>query len=606
MELQGLDWWIMVVVVAIGVLLGLLPSRVAGRSAEDYFLSGRSMKWWLLGTSMVATTFSTDTPNLVANLTRTSGVAGNWAWWAFLLTSMTTTFFFSHLWRRSGVSTDVEFYELRYSGRPAAFLRVFRGLYIGVLINVIITAAVTLAAIKFGAVLLGLSPVQTVILAGTATAIFAVAGGLKGVLISDFFLFFTAMLGAFIAAYFAVQHPMVGGLDALFAREEIRAASSMLPSLDDPSAIVGLLIMPLLVQWWSVWYPGAEPGGGGYVAQRMLAAEDERHAMGGMILFNVAHYALRSWPWIIVALASLVVFPDLDSLRRAFPGVDPGVIGHDMAYPAMLTFIPAGWLGLVAASLVAAYMSTAGTSLNLGSSYFVIDIYRRFLRPTASEREYVFVGRCTSALLMVVIGLIALVLDDALQTFNILLSVGAGTGLLFLLRWYWPRINAWSEIAAMVISLVVAVSIEFSALAALPAWLKMCAAVGITTAGWIAVTLLTPRTDEHVLRAFHDRVRPPGPGWARFRTSAADEEENRGQIGTAFFCTVAGCILVYSVLFAVGEWLRGDHLIALLLGIAAFASGGALYVAWGRIKFDEDPQREAESLPLASAVEAAQ
>ncbi|GAA4774371.1 Na+:solute symporter [Stakelama sediminis] len=596
MQLQPLDWIIMLSVIAIGIILGLLPSKAAGESAESYFLSGRTMKWWLLGTSMVATTFSTDTPNLVANLTRTSGAAGNWAWWAFLLTSMTTTFFFSHLWRRSGVSTDVEFYEMRYSGRVASALRIFRGLYIGVLINVIITAAVTLAAIKFGAVLLGLTPVQTVVVACAATGLFAMAGGLKGVLLSDFFLFFTAMIGAFAAAYFAVTLPQVGGIHALFARPEIHKASAILPSLHDHDAVIGLLIMPLLVQWWSVWYPGAEPGGGGYVAQRMLAAKDEKHAMGGMLLFNVAHYALRSWPWIVVALASMVVFPDLASLRRAFPNIDPHVIGDDMAYPAMLTFLPSGWLGLVAASLTAAYMSTAGTSLNLGSSYVVLDIYRRFMRPDAPEREYVLVGRIVTVVLMIIIALVALTLRNALQTFQILLSVGAGTGLLFLLRWYWPRISAWSELAAMTISFIVSIVLEFAA-PNMDSALRLCLSVGITTVGWIAVTLLTPPTDEKVLQAFFDRVHPPGPGWRRYRDPEVGNAQ-RGQLGTAFFCTIAGCAMVYGILFSVGEALRGDTITAIWLGGAAAIAAVALFFGWKRIDFEADLPDEPEVLPV--------
>ncbi len=587
MRLTTFDWAIMLVVIVIGIILGLLPSRSAGKSAEAYFRSDRSMKWWLLGTSMVATTFSTDTPNLVAALTRTQGVSGNWAWWAFLLTTMTTTFFFAHLWRRSGVSTDVAFYELRYSGRAASALRIFRGLYIGVLINIIITAAVTLAAIKFGGVLLGLSPVETVLLAGGATALFSVAGGLRGVLLSDFFLFFTAMTGAFAAAWFALDHPLVGGLSGLFARPEIREAAQMIPSLSDPTALVNLLIVPLLVQWWSVWYPGAEPGGGGYVAQRMLAAKNERHAMGGMVLFAFAHYALRSWPWIIVALASMVVFPDIDSLRRAFPDVASNVIGDDMAYPAMLTFLPSGWLGLVAASLTAAYMSTAGTSLNLGSSYVVIDIYRRFLRPDAPEREYVLVGRAVSALLMVIIAVLALTLSSALQTFEILLSVGAGTGLLFMVRWYWPRINAWSEISAMAISLIVSLLIQFTSLSEFPYWARLSLAVAVTTIGWIIVTFMTPADDEATLQAFNDRVHPPGPGWARFRSSDR-EAEQRGQIGNAFLCTIAGSIMVYSAMFAIGKFLVSETLAGAALVFASAIAATIMVRGWRKINFENE------------------
>lgn len=569
---------------AISVLIGVYSGRRSGRSSEEYFLSGRSMPGWLLGVSMVATTFSTDTPNLVTGLTRTHGIAGNWLWWAFLLTSMLTGFLFAHLWRRSGVTTDMEFYELRYSGKPAAFLRAFRSIYVGVLINVLIMGAVTLAAVKFGTVLFGFTPLQCVAVAGTATAIFSVAGGFRGVVVSDCFLFLLATAGAIAAAVFAVNHPAVGGLQALWSHPNVVAKAQFVPSLSDPTALVTLLVMPLLVQWWSVWYPGAEPGGGGFVAQRMLAAKDERNSIQAMFLFNVAHYAIRPWPWILVALASLVVFPDVDSLRRAFPSVDPQVINDDFAYAAMLTFIPSGWIGVMAASLVAAYISTLATGLNMGSAYIVNDVYQRFVRPQAGEREKVLAGRLATAALMLLIAIVGLSLKTAMQAFNILLSIGAGTGLLFIVRWYWPRVNAWSEIAAMVISFAISMTMQFAPFAAaLPEWLKLSIAVGVTTAGWIVVTYLTPADSPQVLREFYKRVHPPGRAWRAIAIEVGmrdTHEQENSRIGSAYLCMLSGCGLVYALLFSMGASLRGDWLQAAALAIIGVVSAWLCRRGW--------------------------
>ncbi|MDX1733341.1 MAG: sodium:solute symporter family protein, partial [Halioglobus sp.] len=449
MHLQWIDGAIIAAFIGLSLVVGIYVSRRAGASTQSYFLSGRNMPWWLLGTSMVATTFSTDTPNLVTDIVRTSGVAGNWVWWAFLLTGMLTTFIYARLWRRSGVLTDLEFYEIRYSGRAAGFLRGFRALYLGVFFNIMVMASVTLAAIKIGAVMLGLTPLQTVLIAGVATAIFSAAGGFIGVVLTDLILFLLSMTGAVAAAVVAVNHPEVGGLGALLAHPALEGKLSVLPDFSNTEMALAVFIIPLAVQWWSVWYPGSEPGGGGYVAQRMLAARDENNAMAAVLLFQFAHYALRPWPWILVALASLVVFPDLASLQAAFPDLQQSVVRHDLAYPAMLTFLPAGLLGLVLASLISAYMSTMSTQVNWGASYVVNDFYRRFLKPDASERELVRAGRLTTILLMVAACTFALYLENALQAFSILLTVGAGTGLLFILRWFWWRINAWSEISAM-------------------------------------------------------------------------------------------------------------------------------------------------------------
>src|SRR5690606_17651178 len=431
MNLVFADWAIIATYFAAALVIGLAVSRRAGRSTADFFLSGRNMPWWLLGTSMVATTFSTDTPNLVTDIVRQNGVAGNWVWWAFLLTGMLTVFVYAKLWRRAGVLTDLEFYELRYSGKPAAFLRGFRAIYLGVFFNVAIMATVTLAAIKISGVLLGLSPVATILLAGGVTVVFSMAGGLTSVLLTDFLLFITAMAGSIAAAVVALRHPDVGGLSSLLAHPNVAAGIDLLPDFSDPAAYVPLLVVPIAVQWWSVWYPGSEPGGGGYVAQRMLSARNEQEATAATLLFNVAHYALRPWPWILVALASLVVFPSVDALREAFPNLPESILGHDLAYPAMLTFLPAGVLGLVVASLAAAYMSTISTHLNWGASYVVNDFWRRFVEPDADERRLVRVGRVSTVALMVLASLFALWLQNALQAFQILLQIGAGTGLLF-------------------------------------------------------------------------------------------------------------------------------------------------------------------------------
>ena len=461
MRLDALDWTVVGAYGAIALLVGVYFARRAGKGTAEFFLSGRKLPWWMLGTSMVATTFSTDTPNLVTDLVRTGGVSQNWLWWAFLITGMCTVFFYAKLWRRSGVFTDMGFYELRYSGKPAAFLRGFRALYLGVFFNVMIMATVTLAAIKIGGVLLGLDKYTTVLIAGTVTVIYSATSGLWGVVVTDLLLFVIAMVGAVSAAYYALAQPEVGGLAGLVSHPEIAGKLSLLPDFTDWRVAVPVFVVPIAVQWWATWYPGAEPGGGGYVAQRMLAARNETDSMKATLWFNIAHYALRPWPWILVALASLAVYPTLDSLAAAFPEVDPSILRHDLAYPAMLVFLPHGLLGLVVASLAAAYMSTISTHLNWGASYVVDDFYRRFLAPERSERHYVAVARLSTVGLIALALLVSLWLENALQAFQILLQIGAGTGMIFLLRWFWWRINAWSEISAMVISFAVAVWFQF-------------------------------------------------------------------------------------------------------------------------------------------------
>ncbi|MEL6944164.1 MAG: sodium:solute symporter family protein, partial [Bacteroidota bacterium] len=442
MNLSTLDWLIILAFFAISLTIGLLVARKANESAQDFFLSGRNMPWWLLGVSMVATTFSADTPNLVTDLVRQSGVAGNWGWWAFLLTGMLTVFVFAKLWRRSMVLTDVEFYELRYSGKMATFLRGFRALYLGLIFNVLVMGAVSLAAVKFGEILLGVPGWQTLLVAGTITLIYSTLGGLKAVIFTDFIQFILAMIGSIWACIYIVNLPEVGGLDNLLAHENVINKINILPDFKDPNVWVPVLLVPLAVQWWASYYPGAEPGGGGYIAQRMFSAKDEKNAIGATLLFNIAHYALRPWPWILIALASLVVFPQLSDIQTVFPNLSDSKLGHDVAYPAMLTMLPAGLLGLVAASLIGAFMSTMSTQLNLGASYLVNDFYKRFIQPNASEKQLLSAARVFTVI-SAILGLgLGLLLTNAGQAFNLLLLLGAGTGLIYILRWFWWRINA--------------------------------------------------------------------------------------------------------------------------------------------------------------------
>jgi solute:Na+ symporter, SSS family len=594
MRLTTVDWLIVAAYFAVALAIGAWAARRAGRDTGQYFLSGRAMPWWLLGISMVATTFSTDTPNLVTDIVRQHGVAGNWVWWAFLLTGMLTVFVYARLWRRAGVMTDLEFYEIRYGGRPAAFLRGFRAIYLGVFFNVVIMATVTLAAIKIAGVLLGVPPIWTIMVAGGVTVAFAALGGLTGVLLTDFLLFFTALAGSIAAAVVAVGHPDVGGLGGLLTSPEVAGRLSILPDFTDPAAFVPLFIIPLAVQWWSVWYPGAEPGGGGYVAQRMLSARDETAATAATLLFNVAHYAVRPWPWILVALASLVVFPTLDSIQEAFPGIGPGILGHDLAYPAMLTFLPAGLLGLVIASLAAAYMSTMSTHLNWGASYVVHDVWRRFVQPAASERRLVLLGRLTTLLLMALAAALALWLTAALQAFQILLQIGAGTGLLFILRWFWWRINAYSELTAMIVSFLVAFWLELVQPRLFPdlvplASTRLVIGVAITTIAWVLVTFLTPPVDDATLRRFYRIARPGGAGWApvaRRAVAAGDPLPDPARDWTVprgILAMTAGVLAVYAALFATGYWIYGRWSVAAPLTVLAVAAAVALARIWGGV-----------------------
>ena len=576
MHPSTLDWAIVILSIVVAFIPALVLARRAGSSTAEFFTSGRAAPWWLIGVSMVATTFSTDTPNLVTNLIREKGVANNWAWWSFLLTGMATVFFYAKMWRRSGVLTDLEFYEVRYSGRPATLVRGFRALYLGLFFNCVIMATVNLAAAKIANVVLGWPIGKTLLICAGLNVAFAATSGLWGVLVTDFIQFGIAMAGAIALAVFSLRQPEIGGLAGLIAKTDPKTLA-LVPDFGDWGLTLTVLVIPLTVQWWSVWYPGAEPGGGSYIAQRMLAARSERDALTGTLFFNVAHYALRSWPWILVALASLIIYPTLGDITATFPQVDPRLVGHDMAYPAMLRFLPHGWLGVMLAGMLAAYVSTISTHLNWGTSYLVHDFYRRFLKPGADEKHYVLVGRLVTALLMVIAAGFTLVLDTASQAFNLLLSVGAGTGLLYLLRWFWWRINAMSEIVAMVTSFLVAAG--FTVLRAggtvIPDHVALLASVAITTVAWVSTTLLTAPTARETLVSFYRLVRPAGPGWAAVRAEAGVGPSD-DSIAQALLGWALGVAFIYAALFGTGSFLYGRTGPALVWLVVFVVSGVSL------------------------------
>jgi Na+/proline symporter len=599
MQLTTLDYSLIIGFFTIVLIIGIVVSKRAGKNTTEFFLSGRNMPWWLLGFSMVATTFSTDTPNLVTDIVRTNGVSGNWVWWAFLLTGLLTVFVYAKLWRRSDVATDMEFYDLRYGGKPAHFLRGFRSVYLGIVFNVMAMAAVTLAAIKIGQIMLGLSPVETVLIGGVITVIFSAVGGFRGVVYTDFILFFVAIIGAVGAAYYLVNLPEVGGIQALIGHENVMGKLSILPDFSDTEALIAILIIPLAVQWWSAWYPGGEPGGGGYIAQRMLAAKDENHAIGATFFFNIMHYALRPWPWILVALASLIVYPDVASIQEAFPNIEEGKLGHDLAYSAMLTKLPSGLLGIVLASLGAAYMSTISTHLNWGSSYVVNDFYRQLIHKKANEKELVLVGRITTVVLMIASAIFALYLTNAKQLFDIIIMFGAGTGLIFILRWFWWRINAWSEIVAMFSSGLISLlfwryeQVLFLDEAAIfPLWSRFPLVVLITSVLWITVTFLTPAEKTSTLIRFYKKTQPGGPGWRKIIDQATSQGveltkgEGKWTVPSGILAMLLGCVFVYSCMFATGNWIYGNYGLATGLSLAVIVSAFLLKRVWDGIKGD--------------------
>ncbi len=568
-----LDWVIIGVSIAVSFLPALFFWKRASANTSEFFTSGRAAPWWLVGISMVATTFSTDTPNLVTNMVRERGVAENWLWWSFLLTGMMTVFFYARLWRRSGVLTDLEFYEIRYSGKAARVLRGFRAVYLGLFFNCVIMATVNLAAVKIGNVVLGWPMARTLVVCAVMTIFFASVSGLWGVLVTDTIQFGITMTGTFAVAYFALTQPEVGGLAGLLAKVPPRTLA-LLPDFGDWSVAATVFVIPLTVQWWSVWYPGAEPGGGSYIAQRMLASRSEKDAVVGTLLFNVMHYALRPWPWIIVALASTIIYPQLSDISAAFPHVNPSLIGNDIAYPAMMRFLPAGFLGLVVAGTLAAYRSTIETHLNWGTSYLVHDFYRRFLRPGLSEKHYVLAGRLTTAALMVCAALMTYALGTAKEAFDLILSIGAGTGLLYLLRWFWWRVSAWSEIAAMASSFVVALAFFIGRKMGLDvaSHIALLVTVGVTTLVWVAVTFMAPPADDATLVKFYTLVRPSGPGWKAIETRAG-VGASPDALPQALLGWMLGCAFVYAALFGTGSFLY-DRMPQFWMWLAVFVLSG--------------------------------
>lgn len=558
MTISTLDWIIIIFFLILFAGIGIYVSKQAGKDSKAFFLSGRNMPWWLLGVSMVATTFAADTPGLVTQLVREGGVSGNWVWWAMLLTGMLTVFFYARLWRKSNITTDLEFYELRYSGKIAGYLRGFRAIYLGVIFNVITMAGVCLAGAKIANILLGISQGEMLLYSSIIVVIYSAFGGLKGVLITDFIQFIIAMIGSVWATIYIINLPEIGGTANLLSHVNVSDKLALLPDFSNTEALITVLIIPLAVQWWSTWYPGAEPGGGGYIAQRMLAAKDEKHAAWATLFFNVAHYAIRPWPWIIVGLASLVVFPNLASINQAFPNLSASMQGEDVAYAAMMTYLPAGLIGIVLLSLIAAFMSTISTQLNWGSSYIVNDFYKRFIKPEASDKDQVLVGRLSTIALMILAASFSFFLQSAGEVLNLLLQIGAGTGLLFILRWFWGRINPYSEIAAMVISFVIAVFFFINGKMASPMidiaghW-QLVFGVVVTTIGWIAVTLLTRPTDAETLNSFNSLI-------------FGKESKFKG-FGMKILGFFSGVIGVYAMLFATGNFIYGKT--ALAFGLVA-------------------------------------
>ncbi len=580
MKLELVDWSIIFVFFVITLLVGIWSSKTAGKNPDEFFLSGRNMPWWLLGISMVATTFSADTPNLVTDIVRTNGVAGNWVWWAFLLTGMLTVFVYARLWRKSGVLTDLEFYEIRYSGKEAAFLRGFRAIYLGVFFNVMIMATVCLAAIKIGGIILGFSPLNTLLIASSITVIYSMLGGFKGVVYTDFFQFILAMSVTIWSAFYFIELPEIQSLNNLLTHPSVVEKLDLIPDLSDREVFITIFVLPLAVQWWSVWYPGAEPGGGGYIAQRMLSAKDENNAIWATLLFNFAHYAIRPWPWIIIALASLIIFPDLASIGEAFPGIDEKFLKNDLAYPAMMTLLPKGVIGLMVASLIAAFMSTISSHLNWGSSYIVHDFYSRFINSNSTDSKKVLIGRLSTLVLMFLSACFALVLNNALQAFQILLQIGAGTGLLFILRWFWYRVNAYSEITAMIVSFILAVYLQIIhtslGFEAIPQDIQFLISVFVTTIAWVCVSLLTSPSNLNTLKDFYIKIQPGGNGWNKIKDQIDDKKIEKKVFWTiprGISCMMISVFSIYGSLFSLGFFIYGKNLqasILLLLTIFSF------------------------------------
>ncbi len=576
MQLSVLDWSIIISYFIIIVIIGIWAAKNTSKNLKSFFLAGQNMPWWLIGVSMVATTFSTDTPNLVTDLVRQNGVSGNWVWWAFLLTGMLTVFVYSELWRRSDILTDIEFYELRYSGKAAAFLRGFRALYLGLVFNILVMGAVSLAAIKFGEIVLSWPGWLTMLTSCSITLIYSIIGGLKAVIITDFIQFILAMLGSIWATIYILNLPEIDGLSNLILHENTIDKLSIFPNFNDPNIWIPIFMVPLAVQWWASYYPGSEPGGGGYIVQRMLSAKNEKHALGATFLFNILHYAIRPWPWILIALSSLIIFPELSDIKKAFPHLPDNKLGHDIAYPAMLTLLPSGLLGLVAASLIAAFMSTMSTQLNLGASYLVNDFYFRFINSSATENQLVKVGRLFTILSIVLGAGLGLILTSATQAFTIILMLGSGTGLIYILRWFWWRINAYTEIVAMISSLIIAIIFNFSNFN-MENWQKIVLGSILTTIFWLLATFFTPPDDEKTLQNFVNKVNPGGPGWIEYSSSKNFALSN---LPRGILSMILGCSIVFGILIGSGQLLYGYFFISFFLYFMVFAFSFLLYKIW--------------------------
>ena len=576
MKLTTLDWSIISFYFLGTILVGIWAAKSSGKSVRSYFLAGQNMPWWLIGISMVATTFSTDTPNLVTDLVRQNGVSGNWTWWAFLITGMLTVFVYARLWRRSNILTDIEFYELRYSGKAAAFLRGFRALYLGLIFNVLVMGAVSLAAVKFGEIILGWPGWLTLLISCSITLLYSSIGGLRAVIITDFIQFFLAMLGSVWATVYIVNLPQIGGISNLVLHQNTISKLSIFPDFKDPDIWVPVFMIPLSVQWWASYYPGSEPGGGGYIAQRMLSAKNEKHAVGATLLFNIAHYAIRPWPWILIALSSLIIFPELSDIQKAFPNLSESKLGHDVAYPAMLSLLPSGLLGLVAASLIAAFMSTMSTQLNLGASYIVNDFYHRFINLKASEKQLVKVGRLFTIISVILGASLGLILKSAGQAFTLLLMIGSGTGLIYILRWFWWRINAYTEIIAMISSLIIACIFNFSELG-IDNWQKIVLGSLLTSLIWILATFLTPPDDDQTLKNFVNKINPGGPGWKKYSTL---KSETSSSISRGVLSMFLGCIVVYGALIGTGQLLYGYVFLGSTIYLAIVFISILLFKIW--------------------------
>tara|TARA_B100001113_G_scaffold350690_1_gene348318 strand:- start:184 stop:1914 length:1731 start_codon:yes stop_codon:yes gene_type:complete len=575
MNLSQIDWAVIGFYFLFSLIIGILSARKAGKDSRSFFLAGGEMPWWLLGISMVATTFSTDTPNLVTDLVRQNGVSGNWVWWSFLLTGMLTVFVYAKLWHRSGVLTDVEFYEIRYGGKPAAFLRAFRAIYLGLIFNVLVMGSVSLAAIKFGEIILGWPGWLTMSIACSVTLLYSTLGGLRAIIVTDFFQFILAMIGSIWGCIYILNLESIGGVKNLIQHQKVIGKISILPDFSNPDIWVPILFIPLAVQWWASYYPGSEPGGGGYIAQRMLSAKDEKNAIGASLLFNIAHYAIRPWPWILIALSSLIIFPELSDIRDKFPEISENKIGHDIAYPAMLTLLPPGLLGLVSASLIAAFMSTMSTQVNLGASYLVNDFYHRFIDPNSTEKKLVFIGRIFTVFSIILGAVTGLMLTNAEQAFSLLLLLGSGTGLIYILRWFWWRISAFTEIIAMVSSLFIASYFNFFNEGML-GWEKIVVGASLTTFIWVSATFFAPPEKKETLEKFVNKINPGGPGWKQYTVL----DNNKWSVPNSILLMFLGTILVFSVLLGLGNIIYSKFLSGGILFFIGCISAIGIFKLW--------------------------